>query len=318
MSDVMLRKIGHAAREAAIQVAWAQWAHLGASALQDTKERTSSIIDPEALLLLSLHLEPTERRLRDFVHWWAGAGSDLLSVQRTKTLLKRFPPESKERLGAFAYWAAEAGDKRWRRYAPDEALSIQGRKEKGIQDPRLDVPASLVLRLRAGFGVNAKADVLAYLLGIEERLASRQETTDATGYSRATVRGALSDLARAQFIQEASDRPARYFAPVRPWAVLLGFDGPRSTLDSAPVWRHWASVFAFLAQVDYWAQETDKKNESAYLLSSRARDLFERHKSAFERNRMQVPRPESYRGAAYLEGFQETIDILADWMREHL
>lgn len=315
----MLRKISRVVREAGVQVAWMQWASLGASALQQTKRSPSSIIDPEALLLLSLQLEPAERRLRDFVYWWAEAGSDLLSVQRTKALLRRFPAGVEERLGGFAYWAVEAGDKRWRRYMPDEAPSIQGRKRKGGRDPRLDSSSSLVLRLRAGFGVSAKADVLAYLLGVDERSASRQETAEATGYSRATVRAALHDLTRARFIQEASGRPARYFAPVRPWSVLLRFDRQQLAPDRAPRWRYWASVFAFLAHVDRWAQErSEAENESAYLLSSRARDLFERYESAFERNRIQVPHPETLRGAAYLEGFEETIDMLTDWMLEYV
>lgn len=312
----MLRKIGRVVREVGVQTAWMQWASLGASALQQAKKSPSSIIDPEALLLLSLQLEPAERRLRDFVHWWAGAGSDLLSVQRTKTLLERFPPGVKERLGTFAYWAVEDGDKRWRRYASDDAPSVQGRRGKGIGDPRLDSSSALILRLRAGFGVSAKADVLAYLLGIGEHSASRQETAEATGYSRATVRGALRDLTRARFIQETSDRSARYFAPVRPWVALLGFDRQRSASNRTPRWRYWTSVFAFLAQVDHWVQETDESNESAYLLSSHARNLFEQHESAFDRNRIQVPRPETLHGAAYLEGFQETVDILADWILE--
>ena len=316
-SATVLHKIGERVREASIQAAWAQWASLGANALRGQDGGgPRSIIDPEALLLLSLCLEPAERRLRDFTYWWAGVGSELLSVQRTKTLLKSFPPGAGERLGAFAGQAVEAGDRRWRRYVPSESPVAGGRKGKGADSPRLGAPSALVLRLRAGFGVSAKADVLAYLLGIGERPAGTQETAEATKYSRATVGNALGDMTQAGFIQETSERPARYFAPVRLWTELLRLDGQHSAPEGAPSWRYWAGAFAFLAHVDRLAQGADEK--STYLLSSRARDLYKRYESAFERNRIQVPRPERYRGPAYLEGLQETVEVLSGWVVEHV
>lgn len=331
MSNATVHEIGERVREAGTRAAWRQWARLGASALQGEDRDAQAIIDPEALLLLSLYLEPAERRLRDFAYWWAHVGSELMSVQRTKTLLKRFPPKTETQLGAFARWAVEAGDKRWRRYASDkpeadkpeadEERGVANRSGKGAERPRISVSPALVLRLRAGFGVSAKADALAYLLGTRERASSVQETADATAYSRATVGGVLGDMARARFIQETGDRSARYFAPVRPWAHLLGFDGRPADSDGAvangaPAWRYWSGVFAFLAQTDRWVRSA--KGQSDYLRSSRARDLYIRYQPAFEKNRIDVPRPEAYRGAAYLEGFEETVDTFIRWLPEHL
>ena len=317
MSSKTLHNTGKRIREAGTRAVWTQWASLGASALQGREEQAGSIIDPEALLLFSLYLESAERRLRDFAYWWAGVGSELLSVQRTKTLLKSFPPEAEERLGTFARWAVDAGDKRWRRFASDEASPApEGRKGKGSETPRLGAPSALMLRLRAGFGVSAKADVLAYLLGIGERSASTQETAEATQYSRVTVGGALGDMARAGFIQETTGRPARYFAPAHPWAQLLELNGRGGTSEDAPAWRHWAGVFAFLACADRLAQVTG--GESDYLVSSRARDLYERYANALEENRIQVPQPRDYRGAAYLEGFEKALKALSEWVAEHV
>lgn len=318
MSSKTLHSTGKRIREASTRAVWTQWASLGASALQGSREEhAASIIDPEALLLFSLYLWDAERRLRDFAYWWAGVGSELVSVQRTKTLMKSFPPEAEERLGTFARWAVDAGDKRWRRFVSDEVPAVPGgRSGKGLEKPRLGAPSALMLRLRAGFGVSAKADVLAYLLGIGEQSASTQETAEATQYSRATVGGALGDMARAGFIQETTGRPARYFAPAHPWAQLLELNGRDGASEDAPAWRYWAGVFAFLAYSDRLAQETG--GESDYLVSSRARDLYERYAAALEKSRIQVPQPNSYRGAAYLEGFQEAVRIVADWTERHL
>jgi DNA-binding transcriptional ArsR family regulator len=327
MSNATLHKTGERLQEAGIEAAWAQWSSLGASALQDRQqghlegrlEAPTSIVDPEALLLLSLYLEPSERRLRDFTRWWAKVGSDLLSVQRTKTLLKDFPPETENRLGIFAFRAKSAGDKRWARLASESPPSPE-RGQKGADDARLDEPSSLLLRLRAGFGVSAKADVLAYLIGIEERPVGRQDVAEATGYSRPTVRGALRDLTRAGFIREHTGRPIRYVAPIGRWNELLRLEAPSVSSENrpngTPIWRHWAGVFSFLTSAADLARRAGE--ESDYVLSSKARDLFERHAPVFEENRIRVPDPTSYRGPEYLDGFVETARALAEWIPSHL
>jgi len=332
MSMNALSKIGKSAREVGIEAVWQQWGAIGASALQRSGRSLSSIIDPEGLLLLSLYLEPSERRLRDVLYWWAEVGSDLLSVQRTKTLLKRYPDGAAERLQTFGYWAAEkGGDKRWRSLASEDPSGPEPREGKGGAS-NLSVPPALMLRLRAGFGVSAKADVLSYLLGVDERRESTREAAEATGYSRDTVRGALQDLERAGFIQKTTSRPTRYSVSSRPWAELLGFLEPsngkreedqrlrgsqgKSVKEDVPAWRHWADVYAFLAEAAQLAEEAE--NKSDYLASSSARDVFERHEHVFEANRLNVPDPSRYQGKEYLDGFRETVDALYRWIEGNL
>jgi hypothetical protein len=325
MSKTTVRNIQEQVQEIGVQAVWQQWRVLGASAMTSDSGRARAIIDPEALLLFSLYLEPSERRLRDFVYWWATVGSDLLSVQRTKTLVRRFPSVTEERLHTFADHAMNSGDKRWRRYASktedgDDAGRMDGRAQKGADQPRLHLPPALLLRLRAGFGVTAKADVLAYLLGADEYAATTQETADATGYARVTIRGVLIDMERAGFVRETGQGVARFYAPRAPWAQVLPFgdnDGSDTGSTGVPAWRYWSMLFPFLAHVDMWG-ERDSNGESAYLLSSRARDIFEEYQSAFEINRIDVPRPEEYPGAAYLDAFEATVDALCRWLPAHL
>ena len=167
------------------------------------------------------------------MRWWAQADSELLSVQRTRSLLDDFPSEVSRRLGAYSHWAMQAGDKRWDTFA-DEWNAGEGsapdtdRARKGSDDPDLGAPSSLLLRLRAGCGMSAKADVLAFLLGMEEQPATTKKATEATGYSRATISGALDDLSRAGFIQKTRGRPAEYRAPYPVWMSLL--HGPESVV----------------------------------------------------------------------------------------
>ena len=87
---------GRRARRAAIDAAWRQWTALGASG--GTPEVGGTTIDPEALVVATAQLVEHERRLGDFLLWWAGVGATLLSTQRTWSLLKTMP----EAAGALA------------------------------------------------------------------------------------------------------------------------------------------------------------------------------------------------------------------------
>src|SRR4051794_22771107 len=123
-------EIASLARGAAADAAWAQWAALGAP-IAARGSAASAVIDPEALLLLSVSLRASERRLDDVLAWWAIAGSTLLSVQRTTTLSRAFPPATRGGIAAFAAQAVKSGDGRWARLAKaatGDALETRGKR----------------------------------------------------------------------------------------------------------------------------------------------------------------------------------------------
>ena len=260
-ASALVQRTEQAAREAALLVCWEQWRSLGAFAGAFAGaygvRRATSIIDPEALVLLSLLLRDAERRLDDFLGWWATAGATLLSVQRVHNLARRFPERVQERLGAFARLATEAGDRRWARHQAEAGgFALAAREGKGAERLALYEAPALVLRLRAGFGVGAKADLLAFLLGIDSERASTKEAAEALGYTEVAVRAAAQEMALARFVEGAPGRPARYAADPEAWVGLLGFGGggPQGGGGAPPAWRHWAGVFAFLAGVLAWAE----------------------------------------------------------------
>lgn len=313
------------AREAVAGVVWRQWAVLGATGLTNSTPAADgghgeTIIDPEALLLASLILLPYERRLADFLYWWAGAGSSLLSVQRTRTLLTQMPEALDpaepldEALAAFAASASGAGDRRWRRHAGEEPL--EGRPGKGNERPELSHPSALLLRLRAGFGVSAKADLLAVLLGLRGRPATVKALAEATGYSTVAVRMAAEEMVLARFIEATGDYPMAYQAPGTPrWAPLL-LSATRATSGPAPrpdfpAWGYWPPLLAFLLGVAAWGRQVDEEGWSAYVASSKARDLAERHGTGLRPGGHNLPRAERHRGADYLLAFEGTVRTLA-------
>src|SRR5258705_2182483 len=112
---------------------------------------------------MSLALLGDERRLGDAVSWWAHAASRLVSVQRLRTMARRGPAGAQAHVERFAATATEAGDRRWQHLVAG-AAPLPLRRAKGLEHPQLAEPAALMPRLRAAFGVGAKADVLLFLL----------------------------------------------------------------------------------------------------------------------------------------------------------
>jgi hypothetical protein len=304
----MLTNVAKRLQESAKKVLWQQWQAVGA--MVSSPRKAKAIVDPEALVLLSLALRDYERRLWDILAWWAAMGSTLVSVQRIRNLAQKFPEPVQDRLSEFARLAFETGgDFRWKSLA-GSSLGPKVRAQKKRQtEPELIEPPALILRLRLGLGVGIKADILSYLLGIRGSWASVKDMAAATCYSNRAIRRAAEDMAAARLIKAKAETPAEYHVYSQHWAKILEVQEP------LPLWRFWHPPFAFVAQCLQWL-EGDASKETSYVTSSQARDLFEIHRSTFSWNQIAVPDPGDYRGAEYLDGFYETVSRLLDWLEE--
>ncbi|HET6566658.1 MAG TPA: hypothetical protein VFG50_01765 [Rhodothermales bacterium] len=320
MSVEIVHKTAEVATSAAVDACWRQWRVLGFPASVTPDHEPTSIIDPEALVLLSAQVAPHERRLEDALAWWAGTGSTLLSAQRTSSLLRAFPPTTREAFGSFTRAAYDAGDRRWKRYVGDGSLA-EGRRSKGPDAPALSPPPALMLRLRAGFGVGVKTDLLTYLLGRGSHAATIKDASVATWYTSPALRTAAAEMALAIFVRPIGDRPVHYVTDSAQWAVL--FDDAaaataavKHTNGAVPVWHDWSHLFAFLAHVTAWGDHAG--GSTPYVLSSRARDLVLPRLPVFAANRIDVPDPKNFKGEAYLEGLNATVKSVANWLTVHL
>lgn len=315
------------ATDAATEAAWRQWAALGSTGAGGRNpqgdERVATVIDPEALLLASLTLLPHERRLADFVRWWAESGAALLSVQRTRTLQAQMPEALYETepladaLAAFAASADRAGDRRWRRHAGEAPL--EGRPGKGTERPNLSDPAALLLRLRAGFGVSAKADLLAVLLGRGGRPATVKALAEATGYSTVAVRVAAEEMVLGRFVEATGDYPSAYVAwGAERWAALLcphAEPDPNRPRAALPVWGPWAPVYGFLLDVAAWGRRAAEAGWSAYVAGSKARDIAERRGPALRL--IGVGLRDTRPGDEYLRAFGGAVRSVVGWAHRH-
>lgn len=328
-----LQELAAELRHAVLDVAWRQWRALGAGAVGRVTERTTSraapsshglpaLVDPEALVLLSLTMVGEERRLGDLLHDWGARNSDLLSVQRMKNLQAAYPEPVRgplsHRLAWFAVVAQDAGkDLRWRSLAREWAETDEqfpaaraGSSAKSrATRARLTADSTLLLRLRLGFGVSVKADLLAFLLARVDAWATVREVANAIGYTVAAVRRAADDLAAARLIEALDGQPVSYRATHTAWAPLLGCTG------RPPQWGSWHERFVFVTAFLHWAEAARTRPLSAYAFGAHGRQLLEDHRAAFEHDDVAIwseHSPVSDWGAFV----SRSVRALAAWMKE--
>ncbi len=277
---------------AVLEAAQAQWEILGAGTAAEASSQT--IVDPEALLLMSLWLIPREPALRPIVHDWVASWSDLLSVQRTRNIAKSYSDEVQEQLRAVAVTAYERGkDFRWSpviKGGSSSARVVATEDESGVassegvsRDPsvtRLPVgrAALLVLRFRMAFGVGARADALAFLLARGSAWSTVTEISQATGYTPSAIRRALDRMAEAEIVLSVDDGTTRYRCDPAPWAALLGLH-----TDVSP-WQYWLQHFTFIATFVEWADSVARRKLTAYAITEGMRSIGRKFRPTDDRD----------------------------------
>ncbi len=325
-SDVGLRLgiLRATLRNATLDVIWRQWRTLGAGAATrrgEDHDAPQALIDPEALLLVSLVLMSEERRLADLLHDWGARNSDLMSVQRVKNLAAAYPAEVRDELlthlGWFAAIAHDVGkDLRWKSVigtARDmDAIEASPHPRKGklrATRARLSEDAAIMLRVRLGFGVGVKADLITYLLARLHEWATVREISEATAYTHAAVRRAAEDLAAARLVESLEGQPASYRITYEPWRALLGLE------ERPPRWASWQDRFVFTSAFLRWADAASARPLTVYALGTQGREFLEQYRSALERDL--VVRWSTHTNIKNWPAFlSRAVNELARWMKE--
>ncbi len=292
-------------REAAVRAAWRQWSAIFTLAADE--QRARAIVDPEALVIVSIGLRTREPRLWRACSVWARVGARLLSVQRIKNLASGFAGDIDSGLAEFAWIAkAEGNDGRWKALAAMVEPSRPKRKERQATTT-LTSPPALMLRLRLGLGVGIKPDVLTYLMGLAGGRATIQQITAATHYYGRAVRRAVEELVAAGFVQHWSTAPASYGADLNSWHELLDIDP-----NDPPAWRPWASNYAFVLAVSEWV-DIDPPT-SATVAASEARDIASQHSDALGAAGIPPMPTGKYPGADFLEPFGQSLLSFGEYL----
>jgi hypothetical protein len=317
MPDASLGSLAADLRHSATDLAWSQWHALGASVT--TEATAQAIVDPEALILLSLTLRRSERRLTDVIESWMALNSGWISVQRIKNLRRAFPESTRGEIPWLAAVARNKGkDARWTSLvspSTKDAVGPRSNKSRAVE-VRYRSAATLMLQLRRGLGVGVKADILSCLIGVWNQgreWASATMLAEATGYTPAAVRRAADDLAAARFIRSL-EHVASSTTAQRMYTVELA--AWRSVLQVGEVglkWRWWAERMAFVADLLDRAETTRDREMSSYAYGVLARELVEAHRATLVRDQI-VDQAEFAEVSDWPALLEKSVGAVRRWM----
>ena len=261
-------------RDKLLAFLWRQWSALGVAGHAKTNDPWA--IDPEALLLLTATVGRHDARLFDEVLDWLDVNGTFINVQRLRRI------QQTEGFAGLPVLAGIAGvigrgaqAVKWKNLAtvesvgepqplfflpdyrplpvlgePDPVFARVGllrdpAKPRGYAQPFFpNERTALILQLRALLGVNARAEIIQYLLTHEA--AHPAEIARQAYYFKKTVQDALVDMHRSGVVEVRTfGREKHYWLVPEPWARLLHRDDE----GKMPFWISWPAVFIALERI---------------------------------------------------------------------
>ncbi|MFH1957904.1 MAG: hypothetical protein ABIJ15_05465 [bacterium] len=264
--------------EQLLEFLWKQWSLLGVAGY--SRSENSNFIDPEALLIFSCTFARYDPRLFDEIVCWLDINGNLINVQRLKKIISGENFGGKNVLSAVAdFMSRRHKFLKWQGLIQKEKTEVKeslfflkdgtfmkqfgeinpifaehgflrGKFEPGEhpEPARLERTACLLLRLRALFGINARSEIISYLLTKKNAHPSR--IARETYYSQKTAQDTLVEMARSGLVRITSTgREKHYRLDKEKWTGFL------SLRDKIPAWIIWPLLLKALEQL--WQKLSD-------------------------------------------------------------
>jgi hypothetical protein len=265
-----------------LSVLWRHWTALGVATHVPAEDRYP--LDLEALLCATLVLSEHDGRLDKLVREWLSANAGLVSTSRLARIWRDFEKTASGVNVGLVVPGKEARIDRWvaghsfaagqpgtgaraSEEVPPRAGARAGRGsgKTGSTAAPSAWPAAAQLTLRRLFGVNARAEVLLYL--VAGTTGSSAGIARATWYDQKSVYRILESWVLAGLCVKAGSPAGRGYGLTRvaEWQRLLGIEPPVA-------WVDWASTLRPLLLL-LRAASTAPRADDEYLLSSLMRGL---------------------------------------------
>jgi hypothetical protein len=263
--------------ELMLQFLWRQWSALGVAGVAGVGQTGDDrLIDPEALLLATTVFGRYEARLFDEALDWLLRNGRRINLQRLRNLDSMWGVADRGVLAAIAEvlgdrsalrkWAGlqpptegvqDAEPQALFRQIDGSAMPVFGEPDalflrwhllrgplhsRGMSlAPSPDTPATFLFKLRALFGVTARADILAWMLSHES--GHPAEVARRVGYFSKTAQLVLNEMEESGHIHSRrSDREKHFWLRPEEWRFLLTW----KDATSFPRWMDWAPLFSAL------------------------------------------------------------------------
>lgn len=282
----LLKKFRADLTRAVLDVIWEAWSQVGV--MGHGQPVTGRIVDPEPLLLLTWECARQDSRVFDEVLDWLVRNGRWVNVVRLTTLLNEDQTCAPSLAGAVAAFMMQL-DKgpKWRtlagRYRPGTKQPLaplfqrQGKPLVPVGEARDEIfarygwarspvflrgqsqpmpawtPTSLILKCRAFFGVNIRADVFAWLVAHGHGTASGLARE--LGYSQRRVQDTLMEMQLAELFQTRFDGNRKEYSldVNKGWQLLF-----EATAERA-IWFNWRAFGRAVSVV--WKKAFSMKEE---------------------------------------------------------
>ena len=296
-------------KELLVEFLWRQWIQLGVHASSSLEDRDGWIIDPEALWLFTAIIGREDPRLFDLSMDWLSANSAFVNLPRLKSLQRKYGFESEHAVAAMAATVRHHNKRlKWhfpnieipetpiplfKPSSPNELIAettsidpvfqpfglLRGPVEFRNLARRFNYtfPECALLRLRALIGLNARAEIYAYLCthpnGHPSGIARE------TGYSQKNIQDTITDMSAAHIVFSAQliGRKKIYLINPHDRGILLYNN------QTPPRWISWPPLFRALEVLFLRCRELEKKSTSDLFLSGRLRELTDQLRPLLER-----------------------------------
>lgn len=235
-------------QDLALDMVWRLWAELGVSGWARRDDWTA--IDVEPLIVATAYLGRLDARLLQESLDWCVSNTRFVSVIRLRNHLKTAHALAREAFGSFAATIRLHNPRaKWPGEGEPHQLERTGRSSA----PELNRPAAFQLRLRAIFGVSARAEILGQLLAEPNRHQSVAELASDAAYGKDNVADAIESLRMGGVVEEAGAVGQRVYRLTRP-AELAGFVG-----ELPARFPDWPAIFRLTLSFVEFARSAPKE-----------------------------------------------------------
>ncbi|MFC2149164.1 hypothetical protein ACFLQ8_00510 [Candidatus Auribacterota bacterium] len=302
-----------------IELHWKQWAALGLSS--NVKEQSKRFIDLESLILSTLLVGKFDKRLLGESIGWILKNRKYINLSRLKSLGKYFlekieysnVPMIIEGLIGLIEKIQRAADCKTgsididpvsHSFPEEYSQTIRNAVLKNsVVEPQVNKTASMQLRLRCIFGVNARVEIMLYLMTLKEGNSNR--IAKEIFYNQKIVYRILESWSEAGFLGRQKKRRETLYSLQDGSKFVKSISGGEKFH-----YINWGEFFAFFDNL-LLVLDAEQWSSDAYLVSSSFRNVIEEAITTGRYFDITYPDIKLYQGDSLFSPFaSKTLDIL--------
>jgi hypothetical protein len=297
-----------------IEIHWRQWTALGVAS--HVKPEKTWIVDLEPLIISTLTIGLHDKRLLSSSVEWLIKNGEWINLSRLKRIVKVFserlpelkaPPLYPEILEMFV----DTYNRNARYKIKYPKIDLYKAENNVMNDyktffnhfkvrnvtsgPKLQLSSLIQLLLRNIFGVDARTEILIYLLAHEG--GNSNSIAKESFYNQKNIYTILERWSNAQMATKISEQKNHRYSLNRKKELLHAIG-----LKEMPNYLNWTRTFLFLDRLAK-ALSISPWSDDEYLLSSLYRDSFNEAKSIGRFLHINTPEPIHYPGKQFFSPF---------------